>query len=255
METKKFVSHEIPVTQVHIQSERAAKLLGKRCGLYITLETGPLHQLVLFENVCACLAEQLRPLLKPYYGKSLCVCGLGNSDVPYDALGPETAKRFRPEAYDSFSLQSNFERVAVICPGVRALTNLSSETIISSVASGMGAACLLIIDASACSDVERLCSTIQLSNSGMQTYWRMADLSHSTLGIPVISIVVPTVIRATDLSVEKNVDPELLRAPLSVLDSVNVASFAIACAVTQVVYPELDFESCQRYIEFFLHGV
>lgn len=62
METKDFLSHEIPVTQVHIQSEQDAELLGRPCGLYITLETGPLHQLIFFEKYCACLPDQLRPL-------------------------------------------------------------------------------------------------------------------------------------------------------------------------------------------------
>lgn len=255
MDVQEFISHEIPVTQVCVQTEQDAEMLGKRCGLYVTLETGPLHQLISFENVCACLAGQLRPLLEPYFGKPLCACGLGNQNIPHDALGPETAKRFRPKAYESFSLRSNFERVSVICPGVSALTNLSSETIISSVASGMDAACILTIDASACTDAARLCSTIQLSSSGMQTCWGAADLSHTTLGIPVISIAVPTAVRAADLSVKENVDPGLFLTPLYVLDTVDAASFIIACAVTQVVYPELDFESCKQYIGLFLHGV
>ena len=255
METKEFVSYEIPVTQVHVQSELDAQILGKRCGLYVTMETGPLHQLVFFENACACLTEQLRPLLEPYFGKPLCVCGLGNLDVPHDALGPEAARRFQPGAYESFSLRSNFERVTVICPGVKALTNMSSETIISSVASGMGAACVLAIDASACTDIERLCSTVQLTNSGMQTYWGTTDLSLSTLGVPVISICVPTAIRMADLGGERPVDRELFLTPTHISSVINVASFILACAITQVVYPELDYESCKQYIELFLHDI
>ena len=255
METKEFLSHEIPVTQVHIQSEQVAVALGKRCGLYVTLETGPLKQIVFFENVCACLADQLYPLLEPYFGKPLCVCGVGNQTVPHDALGPEVAKRFQPKAYESFSERSNFERVSVICPGVGALTNLSTEAIISSVAEGMGAACVLTIDASACKDVKRLCSTIQLSSSGMQTYQGAVDLSQATLGIPVVSITVPTAIRAADLSVKENIDPELFFTPLHIQDSINAASFIIACAVAQVAYPDLDYESCKMYINLFLHGV
>lgn len=93
MDVQEFISHEIPVTQVCVQTEQDAEMLGKRCGLYVTLETGPLHQLISFENVCACLAGQLRPLLEPYFGKPLCVCGLGNQNIPHDALGLETASR------------------------------------------------------------------------------------------------------------------------------------------------------------------
>lgn len=255
MEAKEFVSHEIPVTQVCVQSEQDAAALGKRRGLYVTLETGSLNQLVFFENVCACLADQLHPLLEPYFGKSLCVCGVGNQATPHDALGPETTRRFQPKAYESFAERSNFERVSVICPGVSALTNLSTETIISSVAAGMGAACVLTIDSSTCKDVARLCSTIQLSSSGMQTYRRTVDLSQATLGIPVVSITVPTVIQAADLSEKGNIDPELFFTPLHIQNSINAASFIIACAVAQVAYPDLDYESCKMYINLFLHGV
>ena len=255
MEVKEFISHEIPVTQVCVQSEQDAAALGRRRGLYVTLETGPLNQLVLFENVCACLADQLRPLLEPYFRKPLCVCGLGNQATPHDALGPETARRFQPKAYESFAEQSNFERVSMICPGVSALTNLSTEAMISSVAAGMDAACVLTIDSSTCKDVERLCSTIQLSSSGMQIYQRAVDLSQTTVGIPVVAITVPTVIRAADLSAKGNVDPELFFAPLHIQDSINAASFIIACAVAMVAYPDLDYESCKMYINLFLHGV
>ena len=255
VETKEFISHEIPVTQVCVQSEQDAAALGRRRGLYVTLETGPLHQLVLFEDVCACLADQLRPLLEPYFGKSLCVCGLGNQGTPHDALGPEAARRFQPKAYESFTEQFNFEKVSVICPGVNGLTNLPTETIISSVSAGMNAACVLTIDSSTCKDAARLCSTIQLSGSGMQIYQRAVDLSQNTIGIPVVAITVPTVIRAVDLSAKGTVDPELFFTPLHIQDSINAASFIIACAVAQVAYPDLDYESCKMYINLFLHGV
>lgn len=72
-------------------------------GLYIAIETGPLARLTDFEDVCACLTEQLRPLLEPYFGKSLCICGMGNRAMPSDSLGPETARRFQPEMYRIFS--------------------------------------------------------------------------------------------------------------------------------------------------------
>ena len=119
----------------------------------------------------------------------------------------------------------------------------------------MGAACVLAIDSSACTDVERLCSTIQLSNSGIQICQGTVDLSQATLGIPVVSITVPAAIRAVDLSARGNVDPDLFFTPLHIRDSINAASFIIACAITQVAYPDLDYESCKMYINLFLHGI
>lgn len=255
MEIKEFLSHEIPVTQVYAQTEQDSKALGRPLGLYSTIKTGPLDRLVDYEKVCACLVDQLRQLLAPYFGKTLLVCGIGNQAVPHDALGPEAARRIRPEAYKAFSARSDFEQIAVICPGVKALTNLSSETTVASIAAAIDAACILTIDACACKEVERLCSTIQLSSSGMQTYWGTANLSESTLGIPVVSIAVPTAIRMADLSTKKNVDPEQFLTPVNIVNAINAAAFVIACAITQMVYPELDFESCKQYISFFLYDV
>ena len=54
------------------------------------------HRADNFEGACTCLVEQLQPLLAPFFGKSLCICGVGNRDLEFDSLGPETAKRIRP---------------------------------------------------------------------------------------------------------------------------------------------------------------
>ena len=105
-----------------------------------------------------------------------------------------------PHMYEGLALQCNFEKIIDIRPGVFGETNLSSETVIASIASAINAACILTIDSTYCKDEERLCSTIQLSNSGMQTYFGTAHLRQSALGIPTISIDVPTAITARDLS-------------------------------------------------------
>ena len=118
-----------------------------------------------------------------------------------------------------------------------------------------GAACILTIDACVCKDAERLCRAIHVTDSGIQTYWGMSELRQSTLGIPVIAIAVPTAIRAADLSVKADINPDCFFTTTNILDTINVASFVIACAITQVIYPELDYEDCKRWIEFSLHGI
>lgn len=254
MEVKEFLSHDIPVSWVYVETEEDALVLGRPCGQYTTIETGRLDQLVQFESVCTCLAEQLRSLLVPYFGKALCVCGIGNHTLPHDALGPETVRRFNPHAYESFAFKSEFTKIVSVCPGVRASTNLPTDTIIAGVVSAMGAGCVLTVDASTCKSIGRLCSVIDLTSSGMRTYTGTADLSHTTIGVPVISIAVPTVIQASDLSgLEK--DSALLLTDAYISEVVSPASFVIACALALVCYPELDYESCKRYIELFLHGI
>ena len=66
MDMEEYISHGVPVTWAHVQTEADSKLLDRPCGQYITLETGALDKLNSFEAVCACLADQLRPLLEPW---------------------------------------------------------------------------------------------------------------------------------------------------------------------------------------------
>lgn len=255
MDTKNFVSHDVPVTWAHIQNEQDSKALGRPCGQYVTLETGPLDNLIPVEKACACLTEQLRHFLEPYFGTTLCVCGLGNQDMPPDALGPEVARRFRPKMFEAFDTKPSFEKVALLCPGVNGHTNLSTDVIIANISSAIHAACVLIVDSSSCSDIERLCSSICLTDNGMRTYYDTADLRQSTIGVPVITIGVPTTIRASALSVSKNVPQDLLLTTFHISDVIKVASFVVACAIAQVAFPELDYESCKQCIGFALHNI
>ena len=255
MQTREFVSHGIPVTQVQVETERDVKDLNRARGRYITLELGPLTQLLDFEGACACLVEQLKPLMEPYFGTPLCVCGMGNPTMPSDSLGPETARRFQPHMYDIFTERSNFEKIAVVCPGTSALTNLATETIISGVVSAMGAACVLAVDSCITKDAARLCAAIHLADSGIASHGKTAHLCQAIIGVPVIAVAVPTVINAAAPSDDEVGEKGLLLAPVQVADAISIASFIIACAIAQIAYPELDYESCKQYIGLALHGV
>lgn len=255
MQAREFVSHGIPVTQVQVETEQDVKALDRAQGRYVTLELGPLTHLVDFEGACACLVEQLEPLLEPYFGKPLCVCGMGNPDMSSDSLGPETARRFQPHIYDIFTERSNFEKIAVVCPGTSALTNLATETVISGVVSAMGAACVVAVDSSVTTDAQRLCAAIHLTDSGIRNQGKTAHLCQATVGVPVIAVAVPTAISAVVPSDDGAGEEELLLAPAHVAGAISIASFIISCAVAQIAYPELDYESCKQYIELCLHGI
>lgn len=255
MDIEEFTSHDIPVRRIQIKTEQSAKAFGRDCGQYITMYTGPLDGLIDFEGACECLIEQLRPMLEPYYGKPLCICGIGNRDSEFDSLGPETVKRIRLTEYEAFSFTSVFEKAATICPGTISQTGLPTETIISGVVSAMNAACILTIDSSMCRDLETLCSTIQLCDAGMRSWWGTADLRQSSLGIPVISIVMPTAISIGDLCNEENSRSDLFMSPIHVSNAIELAAFVIGCAITRIIYPHLDYEKCKQLITLFLLGI
>lgn len=157
--------------------------------------------------------------------------------------------------YDIFTERSNFEKIAVVCPGTGALTNLTTETIISGVVSAMGAACVVAVDSCVTKDAKRLCAAIHLTDSGIKNQGRTAHLCQTTVGVPVIAVAVPTAISAAVLSDDEVGEKGLLLAPVHVAEAISIASFIIACAIAQIAYPELDYESCKQYIGLALHGI
>lgn len=106
---EEFKSHDIPVRRVRVLTEEAAEQLKKPCGTYTTIMPGPLDQLESLENICNCLAGQLRPHLEPFFGKPLCICGIGNQDTPADSLGPETIRQITPHFYEAAGISSSFQ--------------------------------------------------------------------------------------------------------------------------------------------------
>ena len=156
--------------------------------------------------------------------------------------------------YDIFTERSNFEKIAVVCPGTSALTNLATETIVSGVVSAMGAACVVAVDSSVTKDAAMLCAAIHLADSGVENQGKTAHLCQTTVGVPVIAVAVPTAISALAPTSDDAGEKELLLAPVQVAEAISIASFIIACAIAQTAYPELDYESCKQYIELALHG-
>lgn len=179
----------------------------------------------------------------------------GNPTVPSDGLGPETAKRFQPHMYDIFAERSNFEKIAVICPGASALTNLATETIVFGVVSAIGAACVVVVDSYATKDAKRLCATIQPTDIGIENQGKTVYLCQTTVGVLGIAVVVPTAVNAAASSDDRTGEKELLLAPVHVADAISIASLIIACAITQAAYPELNDINCKQYIELCLHGI
>lgn len=228
--------HGISIERMNIKDEDTAGLLSKPVGRYSTLLTGPLGDYDDLENVCACLTEELDLYLSPYKGKTLLVCGMGYQNSVADSIGPETAKRI----YTRAPMESAFEKLAVLIPGVSGITNLSGSALIASAASVADAACVLLIASTNCMEHSRLCRSIQLTDAGMQVYYSGEELSKSTIAVPIISIRVPTVISAKDLVPDVEESGQECLTVSDIEDVVRRASIMIACAVMRVAYPELD---------------
>lgn len=203
------------VTEIKITDEDGEKLIGKPKGRYITVEVPSFSSdFELLDGRLEMLVEEIRSLI-PKEGTVLCA-GLGNRELTADALGPEFADSIFVTRHIGKELCAalGFEElrpVAAVAPGVLGKTGIEAFEIIDSVAKKIKPSCIIVSDALAALDISRIGSTVQLSDTGIAPGSgvgnRRKEISEKTLGVPVISIGVPTVISA--FTVAKNLLDEL----------------------------------------------
>jgi spore protease len=194
-------SSGIRIQIVTISTPEGAAALGKPIGTYITLSEGTIsaHSDEAVQASSAVMGHALNRLL-PKDWHSLLVIGLGNANMTADALGPATTNQLLVNRH--LNLHHN-HTLAALTPGVMGQTGVETLEIVRGLLSQIHPDALLVIDALAARSTARLLSTIQLSDSGICPgsgvgNHRM-ELSNHTLGLPVISIGVPTVIGAATI--------------------------------------------------------
>ena len=196
-------------TRIRIEKERAAELLGRHTGEYITLEYRDLPRCDAHTQklLAALVAQGVRSLL-PREGEVL-VVGLGNRDVTADALGPEVVDNlfinrhvvleYGKAAYG----KEKMNLISSLVPGVTAMTGMETAEIIKGVVEQTQPDVVLVVDALAARSTKRLNRTIQISDTGIHPGSGVGNhrnaITRESLGIPVIAIGVPTVVDAATI--------------------------------------------------------
>ena len=208
--TAKRSGIEITVASVH--GEAGRKSSGKPEGKYITLDIGSGWQndKALFEKTALALSAEIKSLL-PKGVRSVLVAGLGNESITPDSLGPSVVKglivtrhieNIDPELFSG----AGFGRVSAIAAGVLAQTGIESAEIIKSIALSVKPECVILIDALASRRLARLATTVQLSSNGISPGSGVSNkrvaIDKELLGVPVVSIGVPTVVDAATLALD-----------------------------------------------------
>lgn len=187
-----------PIREVEIVETAAANIIGKPVGRYITMEIRQLRDR--FSTAVEILGEELRSLL-PRDAKNVLVIGLGNAELTADAIGPLAVGHVLPTRHLKdfpFAASLSVHGAEVVGKsGIEAAEQAAALT------HALGAEALILIDALAAQSVERLCTTVQLADSGLTPgsgvgNHRMA-LNRETLGVPVIAVGVPTVVESGSL--------------------------------------------------------
>ena len=209
---KEKTKEDLKVSLIEVTKE-GEKQIGKKAGTYITIEvqgirSGDSETQRKVEKV---FSEELSYFLKSLEIKedhSVLVVGLGNWNVTPDALGPSVVENLivtrhlfelQPE-----SVSEGYRPVSAIAPGVMGLTGVETSDIISGVIEKTNPDFVIAVDALAARSLERVNSTIQISDTGIHPGSgvgnKRKELSKETLGIPVIAIGIPTVVDAVTIA-------------------------------------------------------
>lgn len=214
-----------PVTRVDILDQRGEEALGKPRGSYLTIDLTTFWQRKadFFERAVRAVGSQLKELL-PAEGPVLIV-GLGNEAMTPDAVGPLAADNILITRHLIAAMPrhfAGFRPVAVFRTGVLGTTGVESAEAVRGLVAQVQPALVIAIDALASRRCERVCATVQLSDTGIIPGSGVGNhrsaLNEETLGIPVLAVGIPTVVDAATLAADlleesgvENVDPESLR--------------------------------------------
>ncbi|GAA0353862.1 GPR endopeptidase [Bacillus horti] len=202
----------IYVTKVYVDTEEGAKKIGKNVGKYLTIEAQPLRKKdTEFQNkVTTLFAQQFHAFLEEVGIKpddSVLIIGLGNWNVTPDALGPIVVENIMVTSHlfelAPENVEEGFRRVSALSPGVLGITGIETSQVVEGVISQIQPDFVIAIDALASSSLERVNTTIQISDTGISPGSGIGNkrkaLSKEVLGVPVIAIGVPTVVDAVSI--------------------------------------------------------
>lgn len=189
------------------------KTTGKKRGTYVTVFTDLICDIESerFDALTALIAEELDALSDEVLGKKptcVLVAGLGNREITADSIGPKTVDRLtvtRHIEQHNKRLFDSFCKVPLcaVAPGVLGQTGIETAEMIRGVCDRASPDLVIAIDALAARSTARLGATVQISDSGIFPGSgignRRSEISHDTLGIPVIAVGVPTVVNSATL--------------------------------------------------------
>jgi spore protease len=140
---------------------------------------------------------------------SALIVGLGNRAVTPDALGPRVIDnmfitRHIINEYGRYAFgDEQVSKISGIVPGVMAQTGMECVEIVRGVVKETRPDFIITVDALAARNAKRLCRTIQLTDTGITPGSGIGNHRHAlneeSVGVPVISLGVPTVVDAATI--------------------------------------------------------
>lgn len=210
VETDSSDDGEIKITKVMVKNHEGEKIIGKPIGKYITIDV-PLHfnnSKNTFRKACGILSDEIKSVVDIGDKDTVLIVGLGNRNITSDSLGPKVLSSvlITRHMFEMLPKEINdgVRPVCGIIPGVLGITGIETIEIIQGVVEKIKPKAIIAIDALASRKLERVSTTVQISNTGISPGSGIGNhrksVNQESLGVPVIAIGVPTVIDAANLA-------------------------------------------------------
>ena len=212
VETKEnIINDSIKTNIVKITNSDGEKAIGKPIGTYVTVD---IKNLKLasdddIDKASEVVKEELKKIIDPHAQNQdeILVVGLGNQFVTPDSLGPKVVSEIDVTKhfikYTPQYVKEGTRSVCAIAPGVLGTTGIETSEIIKGIVDNVKPKMLIVIDSLASKSIERISSTVQISDTGIVPGGGVGnareELSENSLGIPVIAIGVPMVVESAVL--------------------------------------------------------
>lgn len=194
---EEYQQKRIQITKVEVNAE-GAENIQKKEGTYITLTIPTLSvndqdgQMQLEEALVDALKD-IHPNLSLTPEEKILVIGLGNKTITPDAVGPQTIDVMQIE-----NIERENQHFILFAPGVTAQTGFETSEFVFALAEKIQPKLVIILDALATKSSERLCKTVQITNTGIHPGSGVGnerkEISFESIGIPVTAIGIPTVV-------------------------------------------------------------
>lgn len=264
VESSEFSEGGVSFTKIKIINKKGSEILGKPIGTYITAEIPQLMKNPINdEETIEAIANQLRNLI-PKNGAVL-VAGLGNTDITPDAVGPKSVSMVLATRHIDKSLSEEIglgelRSVAGFIPGVLGRTGLEAAESVKGIAASIEPSAVIVVDALAARRLSRLGTTVQISDTGIIPGSGVGnvrkEITERSVGVPVISVGVPTVVDVgtlvNDLTGSKSELSEenrnMIITPREIDIVIERASELIGMAINKALQPDISVDEMMMLV-------
>lgn len=243
----------ISITRIDVLEEKAARILDKPIGRYVTLKASSddFMDADRREEIAKLLSKELQALAKN--ANSMMIVGLGNRYVAADALGTRTAEYILVTRHVHMHMRDILPKgtpvTSSFCANVLGVTGMETAEVVSALAAKIKPDVVILVDSLAAASTKHIGCVIQCNDSGIAPGAGVGNyrtmLTKKVLKVPVIALGVPTVVSAETIVKESgaSIEPdrswnEMIVAPKDIDAMIRDLSRVLSDAINLMIFGE-----------------